>query len=762
VAIGVSEEHEELRRALRRWTDRYCPSDVPRALLDVDDDVLPPVWSDLSEQGWLGIHVADDLGGQGFGVLELAIVAEELGRVLMPGPFLPTALAAALLARGNGDVQKTLLPGVLDGSTPACVAFGPVGAPLPTATVDAGGRLSVTGTLPAVLGAGLATVVVVPVLVHPAVTGGPAADTPDDASVRWCAVELRGADGRPAPGVTVAGRPCLDPTRRTAAIELDGVSVAPERVLDGVTSADVDDLAVVVASAELVGSARWSLETATEHARTRVQFGRPIGQFQGVKHRLANLLTAVEQTTAAVWDAALAADGDDAAQAHLSAAAAGALALDGGVRAAKDAIQVLGGMGFTWEHDAHLHLRRAATTRQLLGGADARRIAVARQAIGGARRSLGVELPEDVAGPLRIELEPVVAEVAAAAPDDQRRLLGERGLLFPHWPAPYGRDAGPIEQLVIDELLHAAGIRRPPAHVAAWALPTLIAHGTPAQQERFVLPTLRGELLWCQLFSEPGAGSDLAALSTRATRADGGWVLNGQKVWTSVAARADVGICLARTDPDAPKHKGITYFVVDMRSAGIDVRPLREITGDALFNEVFFDGLFVPDDCVVGDVNGGWRLARTTLANERVSLASDSAFGGSLEAIIAMATADGSADDPAVLDALGRLLVDAQSLAVLGQRATLRSVSGLEPGPESSVRKLIGAEHDQRVADYGLDRCGPLGAYADGTSAPWARSFLHTLCLTIAGGTSEVQRNVIGERLLGLPRDPEPATPPAP
>jgi alkylation response protein AidB-like acyl-CoA dehydrogenase len=159
-----------------------------------------------------------------------------------------------------------------------------------------------------------------------------------------------------------------------------------------------------------------------------------------------------------------------------------------------------------------------------------------------------------------------------------------------------------------------------------------------------------------------------------------------------------------------------------------------------------------------GDVNGGWRLARTTLANERVSLASDSAFGGSLEAIIAMAIAEGSADDPAVLDGLGRLLVDAQSLAVLGQRATLRSVSGLEPGPESSVRKLIGAEHDQRVADYGLDRCGPLGAYADGPAAPWARSFLHTLCLTIAGGTSEVQRNVIGERLLGLPRDPEPAS----
>ena len=758
MAIGVSEEHEELRRGLRRWTDKYCPSEVPRALLDVDDDVLPPVWADLAEQGWLGIHLPDDLGGQGFGVLELAVVAEELGRALVPGPFLPTALAAGLVARGSADVRTSVLPGLLDGSAPGCVAFGPGPTPVAAAPAGAGGSRSVTGTLSAVLGAGLAAVAVLPV-----------ADPTDPAGpVRWYVVDLRGADGGPADGVTVTGRPCLDPTRRSAEIRLDGVVVAPERVLDGVTSAEVDDLAVVVASSELVGSARWCLDVAAEHARTRVQFGRPIGQFQGVKHRLANLLTAVEQMTAAVWDAALAldaarldgtgADGPGATQARLCAATAGALTLDGGVRAAKDAIQVLGGMGFTWEHDAHLHLRRAATLRQLLGGSGPRRVSVARQALAGARRTLGVDLPEDVAGPLRAELRPVVAEVAAAGPDDQRRLLGERGLLFPHWPSPYGRDAGPVEQLVIDELLADAGIRRPPAHVAAWALPTLIAHGTEQQQDRYVLPTLRGQLLWCQLFSEPGAGSDLAALSTRATRTDGGWVLDGQKVWTSVAARADVGICLARTDPDAAKHDGITYFIVDMRSPGIEVRPLREITGDALFNEVFFDGPFIPDDCVVGPVNGGWRLARTTLANERVSLATSSAFGGSLEAILGMVGADEQADAE-VLDGLGGLLVDAQSLAVLGQRSILRSVSGLEPGSESSVRKLIGAEHDQRVSDYGLGRCGPLGVYADGASAQWARSFLHTLCLTIAGGTSEVQRNVIGERLLGLPRDPEPARP---
>jgi alkylation response protein AidB-like acyl-CoA dehydrogenase len=752
VPIAVSDDHEELRRGVRRWAERHCPSEVPRVHLDREDDVLPALWTDLADQGWLGIHVPEDLGGQGFGVLELAVVVEELGRALVPGPVLPTVLAAAVLIRGSDPAPATAtVPGIVNGSTPACVVVGS-GAPGSSggdavgwseAVAEPDGSITASGEWPAVLGAGVASLLVLSVAV-------------DGAAPCWCVVDLTTAGG-PAPGVTVVPRSCLDPTRRSATVLFEGVRVPPDRVLRGVDDDDVRDLCAALASAELAGSARWCLEVAAEHARTRVQFGRPIGQFQGVKHKLADLLALVEEMAATAWDAALALDGDDRVQAHLSATVAGALAADGGVRAAKDTIQVLGGMGFTWEHDAHLHLRRAATLRQWLGGPGPMRESVARQALAGARRSIGVELPPEVADGLREELAPTVAAVAGADQAERRRLLGESLLLFPHWPKPYGRGAGPVEQLVIDELLAEAGLSRPPAHVAAWALPTLIAHGTAEQQARWIAPTLRGEILWCQLFSEPGAGSDLAALSTRATRVEGGWRLDGQKVWTSVAARADLGICLARTDPDAPKHEGITYFVVDMRATGIDVRPLREITGDALFNEVFLSGVFVPDDCVVGPVGGGWRLARTTLANERVSLATSSAFGGALESVLQMAATDGGGEpSPAVLDHLGRLLVAAQSLAVLGSRATLRSVSGLEPGPESSIRKLLGAELDQQVADFGLERCGAAGVYAEGPSAGWARSFLHTLCLTIAGGTSEVQRNVIGERLLGLPRDPEP------
>ena len=353
------------------------------------------------------------------------------------------------------------------------------------------------------------------------------------------------------------------------------------------------------------------------------------------------------------------------------------------------------------------------------------------------------------------------------SPKSQRRKIPqsagdgwfEHGLITPHWPPPYGRDAGPVEQLVIDEELHAAHVRRPVLAVGAWALPTIVAHGTLEQQERWVGPTLEGELTWCQLFSEPGAGSDLASLSTRAERVEGGFVLNGQKVWTSIARRADWGICLARTDPDAPKHAGITYFLVDMKSEGIEIRPLREITGDAMFNEVFFTDVFVPDECVVGQVNDGWRLARTTLANERVSMSSGATFGFGIEMILSrVGQHEELSDDAVTLDSIGRLLAEAQSIALLGERTTLRSVSGVDPGPEASVRKLLGAEHEQRVQELGLVLLGAAGATTEHDAAIWSRGFLSTRCLTIAGGTSEVQRNVIGERLLGLPRDPEPGS----
>ena len=436
---------------------------------------------------------------------------------------------------------------------------------------------------------------------------------------------------------------------------------------------------------------------------------------------------------------------------------AGALTLDAAAHCAKQCVQILGGIGFTWEHDAHFYLKRAMATRQLLADVGALEDGVANLALAGTRRGLSADLPPEAEG-RRAALRSLVQEVAAQHGDARRAALVETGLLAPHWPAPWGRSADPLDQLVIDEELAAVGVIRPNLAVGAWALPTLIGHGTQEQQERWVRPTLLGHLSWCQLFSEPGAGSDLAALCTRAEPVDGGWVLNGQKVWTSLAQAADFGICLARSEPGAPKHAGITYFIVDMHAEGIDIRPLRELTGAALFNEVFLTDVFVPDDAVIGPRGDGWRIARTTLSNERVSMSSGASFGHGVESLLRAIGRGGPGATPGRTGELGRLLVEAQSLALLGLRSTLRTLSGVDPGSGSSVRKLLGVEHEQRVQEMGLALYGADGAVLDGDAQRWEEGFLATRCLTIAGGTSEVQRNVIAERMLGQPRDAEPAT----
>jgi 3-oxochol-4-en-24-oyl-CoA dehydrogenase len=352
--------------------------------------------------------------------------------------------------------------------------------------------------------------------------------------------------------------------------------------------------------------------------------------------------------------------------------------------------------------------------------------------------------------------EEVRSFLASLPEDDKARkvAIADGGWLVPHWPAPWGRGASAVEQLVIDEEFAAAGVKRHDLVIGGWAAPTIVEHGTPEQQERFVRPTLHGEVVWCQMFSEPGAGSDLAGLSTRAEKVEGGYRITGQKVWTSMADKADWAILLARTSgsPKGPdRHKGISYFLLDMKTPGVDVRPLRELTGHAAFNEVFLDGAFVPDDCLVGPLDGGWRLARTTLANERVAMSSGSPFGRGVEDVLR--DLDGRDVDPLLADKVGQLVCEAVGQALLGFRTTLRQISGADPGPASSVRKLVGMRHQQDTAELRYLLAGEEGLTREGAVDQLAHTVLNTRCLTIAGGTSEVLRNVVGERILGLPRE---------
>jgi alkylation response protein AidB-like acyl-CoA dehydrogenase len=794
VPVGLSDEHHELRRAVLRWAADHDVAAGTRAALDAPDaHARPSWWPSLRAQGFAGLPVPERFGGQGAGLVEAGVVLEALAEVGASDHLGPTILAAVLLSRALGALARDdprsaeladLVGGVAAGTFTATVALPGAGhletEPPPEGAVPSG--LHLTGTLR-------------PVLADPDVGVLLAPCTGPGGSV-WVVVRTEG------PGVRVEPLASLDLVRPVVAVTAYGAR--------GIELAHLDQPTVLTAAralfaAEATGGARWCTETAAAHARSRHQFGRPIGQFQAVKHKVADMLVSTEAATAASWDAlaawdtlgqpggsgqpdsptspaagtapaaetapegtAPAAETATNGTTHLSAAVAAAVAVDAYRTCAMACLQVLGGLGFTWEHDLHLHLRRALSLSALLDPVTARS-EVAEGALAGVRRRVDRSLPAG-ADAVREVIRPLVATVAAAPPADRRRLLVDLGLLVPHWPPPFGRGASPVEQVVIDQELAAAGIHRPSLAVGAWALPTIIAHGSADQRQRWVRPTLLGSVTWCQLFSEPDAGSDLANLRTRATRVPGGWRLQGQKVWTSLAAQADLGICLARTDPTSTRHEGITYFVVDMRAPGVEVRPLRELTGDALFNEVFLDGVVVPDDHVVGQVGEGWTLARTTLANERVQMSSGATFGAGVEALLAQWRALDAEHDPrpasgtgigwdrraVLVDHLGALVAEAGALAALEARSTRHALLGAGNGPESSVRKLLGAEHEQRVQELGLALLGPAGAVAVGDGERWGRGVLVTRCLTIAGGTSEIQRNVIAERLLGLPRDPEP------
>ena len=356
-------------------------------------------------------------------------------------------------------------------------------------------------------------------------------------------------------------------------------------------------------------------------------------------------------------------------------------------------------------------------------------------------------------------------------PQPTGRDLAEAGYVVPHWAPPYGLDADPLTQLVIDEELRRANVRRPINPIGiGWAGPTLMYAGSDEQKERWIWPLLAGEEFWCQLFSEPGAGSDLASLTTKADRDGDQYVVNGQKVWTSYAHIAHFGILLARTDPTAAKHQGISYFVCPMDTQGIEIRPLIDMTGEHAFNEVFFTDVRIPADHLVGAEHGGWELAKVTLGNERVSLSGEGALWGmgpTADDLVATVRSAGGAPDATTRDRLVDVFVESQILRVLRMRTVSALLAGKAPGPEASVRKAIADAHGQHVMDVARDLAGPHGmlegsgpvggwgpdgaAFGDNT---WSRGFLFAPALTVGGGTSEVQRNIVAEKVLGLPRDP--------
>ncbi len=700
MSVTITDEQAAARDLVRSWA---AGAGAPAAVRDIDGgrpDAWRQVYGGIAELGLFEVAVSEAAGGAGGSVEDLCAMVEEAARALTPGPVATTALATLVVT------DPVVLQSLCSGRVTAGVALGG------DLRADSG---RVSGTVEYALGADSSGLLLLP--------------AGDDVVLVDCADSA----------VTVEPLAATDFSRPLARVTLDAAPVSRLAV----SRRRFEDLMATVLAAEAAGVARWTLDTAVDYAKVREQFGKPIGSFQAVKHMCAEMLLRSQQIAVAAGDAAVAAAGDDGDQLSIAAAIAAAAAIEAVTANAKDCIQVLGGIGITWEHDAHLYLRRAYGISQALGQSNWLR-RVAALTLGGVRRTLHIDL--DSVDHLRPEITAAVTSVAALPADQRQVALAESGLLAPHWPKPYGREAAPAEQLLIDQEMAAAGVSRPDLVIGWWAVPTILEAGTAAQIDRFVPATLRGEIVWCQLFSEPGAGSDLASLRTRADRVEGGWTLTGQKVWTSAAHKAHWGVCLARTDPNAPKHRGITYFLVDMRSPGIVIRPLREITGDEMFNEVFFDDVFVPDEMVVGAVNDGWRLARTTLANERVAMAHGTALGNPMEQMLRDLA--GRQPDPAVTDRLGRLLLAAQVGSLLDHRIAQLAVGGRDTSAEASARKLIGVRYRQALEEFRMDLSPGAGLVLN----PAVESFLNTRCLSIAGGTEQILLTMAGERLLGLPR----------
>ena len=781
----ATEEQTQLRDAVRRFMADHSPPSAVRALMETDHGCDEAVWRRLCQDlAVAGVHVPEAYGGQGFTFAELAIVLQEMGRALYCGPyFSSTVLAAtAILLAASEDERAELLPPLAAGERRATLAIAEAdGWQLENIQLQAEeGRLN--GTKSHVVDGCTAS----PILV---------AAREADGGLSLYAVDSNAA------GLTAQPLAPLDPTRKLARITFDEV---PARCLgtageSGDALAKTLQLGAVALANEMVGGAERLLETAVEYAKERVQFGRAIGSFQAVKHRSAELLLTVELAKSAAYRAADAAAQDDADLPAL-ASLAKAAAADAYMQAARDCIQIHGGIGFTWDNDTHLWYKRAKSSEVFLGTPAAHRELLMRQwrvpqgtleaAPSQPAQPPRRDSPEAAA--VRCEVRAWLAEHwdSNASLVAWRNQLADSGWGMPAWPKDwFGRELPAALLPVVDEEFarcQAVGVAK--AGIRLLAAETLLAHGSDAQKERYLRRILTGEDTWCQLFSEPGSGSDLAGAATRAELDGERWIVNGQKVWTTSAHHADYGLLLARTDWDAPKHQGLTYFVLDMHQPGVEVRPLKQMNGHASFNQVFFTDAAVPAEDLLGGIGNGWQVAITTLAHERRAadrIASDGPAlagagsiyqeaeaeravalapykwypqrAGRVDLVLDQANASGAIDDPAIRQEIARLLTLARSAEWTARRARAAAQQGRPQGPEGSLGKLAGS-HVARLACHVHTLIAGADAMLAGADGPLdgliAEILVSVPATSIAGGTDEIQRNIIAERVLGLPKEP--------
>ncbi|OBI75669.1 acyl-CoA dehydrogenase [Mycobacterium sp. E740] len=736
MTLALTPEQRELSASLAQFAARRAPIAATRESFDLlAQGRLPAWWDKFVANGFHAVHLPEHFGGQGGDLLDAACVLEAAGKASLPGPLLPTVTAGAVasLAEPTQPAQA-LLTRLAEGAAAALVL--PQDADF-TARID-GERWVVTGDSGLTAGICSAAVILVCALT-------------EERDEIWAAIDAA------HPAVTVEAGAGTDLLTDVGSARLSAYPVDPADVLRGIDSERAEYLAVALTASMAAGIAQWCVQAATAHLRTREQFGKLIGTFQALQHNAAMLLVNSELASAATWDAVRAA-GESIDQHRMAAAGAALMAVAPCPDLALDTLTMFGAIGFTWEHDLHLYWRRATSLAASVGSRSrwARRLG---EVSSTQERNFSVDLG-DAEAPFRAHVVETLDTAAALRNDapgrqgdyehfatgPQRTTVAEAGLIAPHWPSPWGIDASPLQQLIIDEEFNKRpAIVRPSLGIAEWILPSLIKAGSKELQDRLIPATQRGELAWCQLFSEPGAGSDLAALATRATKTDGGWRINGHKIWTSSAHRADYGALLARTDPSAAKHRGIGYFILDMRSEGIEVQPIKQASGEQEFNEVFLDDVFVPDEMLLGEPTGGWALAIATMAEER------SAISGYVQydrAAPLRRLASGDERDD-VLRELGELDAYANAIKALGVRETIRLLEGQAAGPASSIAKVAMNVLLRRTFAATL---GSRGRLAMATDPEVVQPYLRVPAELIGGGTKEIQLNIIAQMILGLPR----------
>lgn len=742
----IESEQQDLVRAVGALApDRSRARDAA----DGGPTMDPDLWEGFVATGLAGAALPEAVGGSAVGLESECLILETLAAQVAPIPVAGIFLAGRILGAGTGSARDELARALVEGRRI-----------VPLLSAEAGPRMDI-----AFDGVGEGTL------------SGLVTDAPEAADAQilliptargWWAIE---ADG---PGFQRSPIATIDPTRPLGSIAFRN---APARHVSDLPVTDIQKLSNVYAAAEAVGVGAAALELGRAYALERRQFGEPIGQFQAIKHKLANALVALEGARSAVHGAASSAlAGVSESRAVFMAKA---VAPSAAVAIALDMIQLHGAIGNSWEHDLHLLLRRAKYL-QLLGGSPGfhlDRLATLLidgeqqgKGEGGSRQGWENELAIDEGqraflAAFRAWLDTHaprerIKEVRAGGRPARRawqKEMAEGGWAGIHWPAEAGgRGASFVEQVLYHSELASRGF---PGMVGNRGLslvgPTLIVHGTPEQRDRWLEPTRRADILWASAWSEPGAGSDLASLRTRGVVEGDMLVVNGQKLWTSMADAADMLFTLVRTGPTVPKHDGISAVVIPRDTPGVTLRPIRRIHGEPEFFEVFLDDVRIPIDNVIGAMDNGWRVMRTTLSYEHMTnfLGTQMRNAFLVDRLIDQYRKLAKIEprfDPGLKSRVTQAWINTQLLRIHGLRSIARLSDGGEPGAEGSILKLFGQEEEQRLFELALDLkgAGALSATRE------IRNFLSARAATVGGGTSEIHRNKIAERILGMPRDP--------